>query len=57
MAIIEYTVVHINAELVRFNCSVCNAVWYVDNKQLDYQNFCTCVKCSVCCEIEDPEEL
>ena len=56
MAMINYTTVFISRELVRFDCEVCGAVWYVDNKQLDYQSFVTCCKCSVCCEIEDQKE-
>ena len=54
--LINYTTVFISRELVRFDCEVCGAVWYVDNKQLDYQSFVTCCKCSVCCEIEEEED-
>jgi len=53
---INYTTVHVNQQMVRFDCEICNAVWYVDNKQLDYQAFVGCVKCGIVCEIEGDEE-
>ena len=55
MAIIDYSMVKIHAVLVRFECSICGATWYVDNSQLDYQAFIGCPKCGVICEIEDDE--